>query len=267
MEINLQTNHDIWKYFSQSLLELKQNYPDLFQYQTIGFSSFHRPIFMIQLGHGSKNILYTGGVHGRESINPKVLLKMTHHYLENWSTYEDYFNTHSLFIIPLLNPDGYMITKQFPQWKSNGKDIDLNRNFPCSSWRKKFPKDTPESEPETYAMINVFEQIQPILYIDFHSRGEGIYYYRSSMDEAYNQRQQEIAVKLKEVTGYQLYEPEEEIPDQDTGGNTVQYFCETYGKPAITLETVPDEAEFPLDETYINSVFSQVYQIPFAISM
>ena len=44
----------------------------------------------------------------------------------------------------------------------------------------------------------------------------------------------------------------------DTGGNTVHYFSEKFNKPALTIETVDDNASFPLDPKYRASVFDDL---------
>lgn len=251
--------------FLKIINKLKINYPNLLDYQTIGFSIFHRPIIMLQLGHGRERHLFTGGVHARESVNPVVLLTMVEHYLEHWHEYSNYFDTHTLLIIPLLNPDGYEYRKHVPDWKENGRGVDINRNFPSLTWKSKHPGDFYESEPETHALINVLNTTSPSIYIDFHSRGECIFYHRQTMDSVYNARQYALAKKIQAVTGYELVPPEEEIDPNDSGGNTVHYASEYLHIPAITVETVVNEAPFPLVPEYIEQVFKQIYKIPFSL--
>ena len=76
----------------------------------------------------------------------------------------------------------------------------------------------------------------------------------------------EIARKLKEVTGYNLLEPENEIDDGDSGGKTVHYYSEHFFKPAITIETVEEEATFPLDIKYRKSTFDELKMLIFNFS-
>ena len=70
------------------------------------------------------------------------------------------------------------------------------------------------------------------------------------MSEQYNERQLAIAERLSKVTGYKLVPPEDEIAEEDSGGNTVHYVSETYGIPALTIETLPDNVDFPIDSLY-----------------
>jgi g-D-glutamyl-meso-diaminopimelate peptidase len=245
----------------------------------IGISHDDRDILLLKVGVGDKNVILTAGVHGRESINPIVLMKMMEYYCEeNFNHLKDY----TFYVVPLLNPDGYMIAQRgfnvirneelrlaakekdisYREWKFNARGIDINRNFPSFSWRPKHANDFPGSENETKALMQLMDSIPSIGYIDYHSRGEEIYYYRDRMSKAYNQRQKEIADRLADDTGYTLVPPEEEISASDTGGNTVHYYSEQTKQPAFTIETVPDEATFPLSIVYQAQTFHEVLYTP-----
>lgn len=198
-------------------------------------------------------------------------------------------NTFTFYIIPLLNPDGYEIALggfdtirnqelrkhaiamgiPYEEWKANARGVDINRNFPSVTWRPKFPGDHPASENETKALMYLFDQIPAVGYLDLHSRGKTIYYYKGSMSKEYNERQKFIADRLKAVTGYELMPPETEIEAMDSGGNTVHYFSEKYQQPAITIETVTDLAPFPLDVRFQRPTFEEIYLAPleFAIAI
>jgi protein MpaA len=97
-------------------------------------------------------------------------------------------------VIPVLNPDGLLAgTRQ------NGAGVDLNRNFPASTWEPGVtftypPGIDPEirvlanrtnrsstgthagSEPETQALTTLIERLEPPLVIDVHSPLELIYF-------------------------------------------------------------------------------------------
>lgn len=225
---------------------LKDQYPERFKLESIGLTLNQRSIPMLIFGQGKHKILATGGVHGRESINPPVLISMAEQYLHNPDKLEKLDG--QVYLIPLLNPDGYEIARQdYILWKNNGKGVDINRNFPSKTYRAKWEGDRPGSEEETQALMEVMNRVLPDGYIDYHSRGKSIFCYRSQMDEVYNERQYKIAQKLKKVTGYKLEEPIDEIEEGDSGGNTVHYFSEKFERPAITIETVADPERFPLN--------------------
>lgn len=289
--------------------ELEKQYGDILKCVTIGKSHDNRDILLLKLGLGQNHMICSAGVHGRESINPVVLVKIAQYYAMLYRSHEESFkksksneisklyksrkkygqilfrrcvyellNTFTILFIPLLNPDGYMIALEgfdiikdtylknfcskdnlpYKSWKFNGRGIDINRNFPSKLWMKKNDLDEAASENETIALIDVFNQYKPLGYLDFHSRGESIYFYRSTMSVEYNKRQLDIANKLVDIIDYDLMEPEDEIDIGDSGGNTVHYFSEHFNKPAFTIETVEEDADFPLNPDYRQKVFDEI---------
>lgn len=278
---------------------LRIAYPDFIHTEVLGTSVLNRSIIMFRVGRGSKGIILTSGVHGRESVNPIVLMAMMEEYAdvyydkrntkrlkdEEYVTLTEFFDEYSLYMVPLVNPDGYMVALSgydmihneemrehaietgipAEEWKYNARSIDINRNFPSKNWVKKFKGDMPASEPETRAIMRMFREVNSEGYIDYHSRGEVIYYYRRQMSKEYNEKQLEIAERLAKVTGYSLMPPEEEIVGEDSGGNTVHYYSEHHKRPAITIETVPEDAGFPLDTTYQGITYHQILNTPFCI--
>lgn len=194
-------------------------------------------------------------------------------------------NTYSLYFIPVLNPDGYVIaTEGFRKirnpnmrhsdilmnishefWKYNGRGVDINRNFESISYVQQRPCEYPNSEPETRALIKVFHEVDSIAYLDFHSRGRIIYYYRNSMSNLYNIKQYRLAEYIQKISNYELGRKEEELLTNVSGGNTVHYYSEKLGNPAITVETLPDEVSFPIDSHYQTNAFHEIHMIPLAV--
>ena len=309
MIINLDETIFSYDKFVAAAKRLSQQYGAILKCVTIGKSQDNRDILLLKLGLGKNHMVCCSGVHARENINPIVLMRIAEFYadlyinykaerqdlknqllnskkyLENeyqqmlyqYCTYE-LLQTFTILFIPLLNPDGYMISLEgfdsirneqlrkrclqykisASQWKFNARGVDINRNFPCKLWRQKNKYDRAASENETRALMGVFQKYHPLGFLDFHSRGESIYYYRSTMPDIYNEKQYKIACRLKEITSYELMPPEEEIDMGDTGGNTVHYFSEKFNKPALTIETVDENASFPLDPKYRASVFDDL---------
>ena len=186
--------------------------------------------------------------------------------------------TFTILFVPLLNPDGYMIALNgfdaiqndplrkkclamqisSEEWKYNARAIDINRNFPSKLWKPINPTDRPASENETKALIFLFHEYKTKGFLDFHSRGKQIYYYRSLLSEDYNNKQLDIAGRIKKFTNYVLMPPANEIEAGDSGGNTVHYYSEHFFKPALTIETVEEDANFPLDYKYRLSTFEEL---------
>ena len=259
---------------------LSCHYFNLIQYESMGRSLDGREIFLIKVGKGTENIILTGGVHGRESVNPMVLLCMAEYYCEEL---KEYLDRVSIYIVPVLNPDGYSIALQgfdcltseinrricerkhipYYLWKYNAHGVDLNRNFPSITWKKKDAGDEAASEPETVALMQLFQNVSSIGYIDYHSRGKQVYYYRKCLSKAYNHQQFRYACLLNALTNYELVPPKDEIEEEDSGGNTVHYYSEEFHLPAITIETVDELAYFPLSPHYQRETFEEIKLSPF----
>jgi g-D-glutamyl-meso-diaminopimelate peptidase len=288
---------------------LAKQYQSILTCVTIGKSHDNRDILLLKLGHGKKHLIICSGVHGRETINPIVMMGVIEYYaklyvnhrkqkvdLKNQLTnaklylgaeYEqmlygscnyELLQTFTILFVPLLNPDGYTIalesfaairdeklkkdcmSRQIPhtEWKYNARGMDINRNFPCKSWYPGGKNDLAGSEKETQALIALFRKYASMGFLDFHSRGRSIYYFRGSMTDQYNEKQLKIAERLKEITNYELMPPQEEVVTGDRGGNTVHYYSEQFYKPALTIETVEEEAVFPLDPKYRALVFEEM---------
>lgn len=271
------------RYYYEDLYQvcknLKKQYPDFIQQEEIGRSHDGRGIVLMKAGRGQKNILLTAGVHGRETINPSVLLALLQIYCEN---NRDFLEEYTLYVVPLLNPDGYMValrgfhgikserlrltvkSKGIPWylWKYNARGVDLNRNFPSQTWEKKNHGDIPASELETKALIGLFHEREYIGYLDYHSRGKTIYYYRKTMPKDYNKTQYQLACGLCRITDYMLAPKQEEIDTGDSGGNTVHYFSEVLKKPALTIETVDDYQTFPLEIQLQKETLREILDTP-----
>ncbi|MDO5389644.1 MAG: M14 family zinc carboxypeptidase [Eubacteriales bacterium] len=279
---------------SEEMEALVQQFGEILSSKVIGYSHDDREIRMLKLGLGEEVLFCTAGVHGRETINPIILLKMIEEYAnayterklladryDVWQILQNY----SIFWIPVVNPDGYSIALQgfqvirnpklrqalrirrldYRNWKCNARGIDINRNFPCKSYIKRFYYDAPASERETQALIRVFRSCPSVGYVDFHSRGKMIYYYRSALSGVYNRQNYYLARRLQEVSNYRLGQREEEFSADYSGGNSVHYYSEVIGGPAITVETVEENAKFPLKEEYQTDAYREVCCIPLEI--
>jgi len=309
MIIDLNQSYDSYDKYITDAKRLAKQYEPILQCVKIGQSHDNRDIILLKLGIGKQTMICCSGVHARENINPIVILRIVEYYADFYVNHKqqrftlknklhketlhlkyeyeqmlygaciyELLQTYTILFVPLLNPDGYMISlKGFGEirdlslrqkcmdlqisnyeWKFNARGIDINRNFPSKLWQSKFEGDIPASENETIALISLFRKYQTKGFIDFHSRGKQIYYYRSMMPESYNKKQLEIANRLTQTTNYELIPPENEIDSGDVGGNTVHYYSENFYKPALTIETVEEEAEFPLDHEYRFSTFEEL---------
>ncbi len=122
-----------------------------------------------------KRVLIIGGIHGDEYSSTSVVFKWMAMIQENG---------HSIFdwrFLPSANPDGLLRNK--PQ-RQNANNVDLNRNFltqdwyeqATSKWRSKynsdprrFPGDSPASEPEVKWIVQQIKDFNPDAIISLHA--------------------------------------------------------------------------------------------------
>ena len=97
----------------QNLSLLIRKYPFL-NIQIVGNSVLGTPLYVVKLGRGSKNVFYSASFHGNEWITTPVLVKFIEDYcisyMNNMSLYgysiRDIFKSTSIYIMPMVNPDG-----------------------------------------------------------------------------------------------------------------------------------------------------------------
>ena len=148
-------------YLKDSLHTFRQNY-NFLKIFSIGKSVLNNEIYCIKFGIGKKEVLYTAGIHANEWITSLLLIKFTHNlcnaYVSNTQIYgydaKYLYENCSLYIIPMINPDGidlvnsfyspssevyisaHNIAKNYPDipfpsgWKANINGVDLKNYQP-----------------------------------------------------------------------------------------------------------------------------------------
>lgn len=97
----------------QNIQSLKNEYPFL-EIGNIGYSTLGKQIPYIKIGSGSRKIMYNAGIHANEYICCILLMKfienLCQEYVINGRIYGQnvrvLFEKVSLYIVPMLNPDG-----------------------------------------------------------------------------------------------------------------------------------------------------------------
>jgi protein MpaA len=112
-------------------------------------------------------VLFLVAVHGDESPSVYVLFRLAQFLKKNQQFYLD----KTIVIAPLVNPDGFFSR---PQRRTNGRGVDVNRNFPTKDW-KRGKKDRyysgahANSESETKFQIALINRFRPTHIISIHS--------------------------------------------------------------------------------------------------
>lgn len=145
----------------RNLIFLTRKYPFL-NVQIIGNSVLGNNIYAIKLGKGPKKVFYSGSIHGNEWITSTLLMKFIEDYCDSYVSdkklynysIKSLFDSASIFVVPMINPDGVdlvtnnlfknsagyrkalAISQDFPSipfpdgWKANINGVDLKNYQP-----------------------------------------------------------------------------------------------------------------------------------------
>ncbi|MBR3133045.1 MAG: hypothetical protein IKG42_03110 [Clostridia bacterium] len=102
---------------------------------------FGNPIPYIRFGRGQKQILYCASTHANEWITTPLLMKFIQNISENYRTglntngysTTQLFNNTSLYIVPMVNPDGVdLVVGNTAKYRPDiyGYAYNLSRNYP-----------------------------------------------------------------------------------------------------------------------------------------
>ena len=124
---------------------------DTFDVSTLGHSEIGLPIHGVKIGSGPKRILLWSQMHGNESTTTKALFDLFN-YLK-LKDFNAFLGTCTLFIIPILNPDG---AKAYTRLNAN--KVDLNRDA------------INRSQKESIILRSVFNEFKPHYCFNLHGQ-------------------------------------------------------------------------------------------------
>ncbi|MBR2705524.1 MAG: LysM peptidoglycan-binding domain-containing protein [Clostridia bacterium] len=264
-------------------------YPFL-EIKSIGKSELGKEIYCIKIGNGNKKIFYNGSFHANELITTNILMQYIEQYsrafvenkkIYNYNAKELFYDT-SLYIIPLVNPDGvdlvtgslldvdsaYQNAKNiadnfpnipFPQgWKANINGVDLNLQFPAE-WEKAkeikyaqgFDKPAPRdfvgygplTAKESKAIYEFTLKHNFSLVISYHTQGQVIYWDFQNINPP-NGKQ--IGERFSEVSGYKFAD----VPYNSSFAGYKDWFILKYNKPGYTIEAGLGNNPIPIEQFY-----------------
>ena len=285
--------------FTSTVLELcvrglKARYPFL-ETGNIGTSVLGRPLYYLRIGSGQNEVFYNASHHANEWITSPLLMT----YFEDYATAyafdatifneraTELYNEASLYIVPMVNPDGVdLVTGEIPPgsenynkalrmnnppvdfpsgWKANINGVDLNLQYPAG-WeearRIKFaqgytspgPRDyvgsAPLSQPESRAVYNFTLNHNFRLTLSYHTQGRVIYWKYLNYEPAGSYQ---IAQVLGRLSGYAV----EETPAYSAFAGYKDWFILYYNRPGYTIEVGLGASPVPLsqfDEIYAENV-------------
>jgi len=128
---------------------------ELFSIETLGESTLKTPIKLIKTGKGGRKILIWTQMHGNESTGTKALFDVLKYFtlLKDQNDVKHLLNTCTIWIIPMLNPDGAdMFTRV------NSQKIDLNRDV------------IDQHATESLLLMKVLEDFNPHFCFNLHDQ-------------------------------------------------------------------------------------------------
>lgn len=276
-----------YKLLEMNIFALSTIYPFL-EFGNIGESVLGKSIKYVRIGRGKKQVLYNASIHANEWITSVLLMK----FVENFSKAyvmdrcvfgyraKDLFEECSLYIVPMMNPDGVdivtgyvgpgdeiyedakRIANRYPSipfpsgWKANIKGVDLNLQFPAR-WEeaKKIkysegftmpsPRDyvglAPLTQPESVALYNFTNTNNFKLTISYHTQGEEIYWrFLDYLPES----SLKIAKEFSKVSGYIL----SDTPYRSSFAGYRDWFIQNFNRPGYTVEAGKGVSPLPISQ-------------------
>ena len=192
----------------------------------------------------------------------------------------------TIHIVPMVDPDGVdlvtgaiapgtedyaqaqALAEKYPAipfpdgWKANLSGVDLNLQYPAGwlmareikfsqGYTQPGPRDYvgrfPLSQPESLALYDYTERVDPAIVIAWHSQGEVIYWQYGGIEVS---GARELAERFASVSGYAL----EDTPYASSFAGYKDWFIQAYRRPGFTIEVGTGTNPLPLEQ------FEDIYQ-------
>lgn len=240
---------------------------------SIGKSVMGKDLYCLRLGEGDYKIICVGAHHSLEWLTSAMLLTIADAFLNAYASgkplngydVKSIFRKSSIYIVPMLNPDGIdLVSGRISEtslyylnilkmtggnvdikkeWQANINGVDLNHNYDACWYEAmikhkddimrpgptRYPGKHPESEPESYAIAKFTRTILPRLVIAYHSQGEEIFY---DFMGKFSKGAKQLAERFSELSGYRLSKPE----GFSCFGGYKDWFIDKFDRPGFTIE-------------------------------
>lgn len=194
------------------LYQLAKDNPQLVKLEVLGETYQGRELIAVKLTQGARGtpdgerpaVLYSSTQHAREWISTEVNRRLLNSFIDGWRANDketrELLRNNELWFVLVANPDGYEYTFDHERlWRKNLRDndsdgqitradgVDPNRNYPEhfgydeEGSSSQISSDTYRgpsagSEPETQAMMALYEKVDFAFHVNYHSFGEWLLY-------------------------------------------------------------------------------------------
>ncbi len=245
----------------------QEEYRELVKIDEIGKSVMGKPIYVCKIGTGKKEVFYSGGWHANEWLTTKLLVSFIEECLENLKNQNDLlgyslgdiFSKITLYVVPLVNPDGVELVQQgiyethpyvdlvkkinkwtnrFEHWSSNIRGVDLNHQWPAGwkveadespqiPWPRHYSGEAPLTEPEARAVYELTIKQNFAYVLAFHSQGQVIYWGYRNLEPI---ESKDMVTKLSLVSSYVP------VRTADSDGGYKDWFIQETRRAGFTIE-------------------------------
>lgn len=261
----------------------------------IGKTILGRTIYAVKIGMVDYTVLYAAGFHASERLTTLSMLIFLERFADSLQNNTNFSISSarnalfgkSVFVVPVVNPDGYEIARagaatagnqanrileiangtDLKYWNANARGIDINHNFNAGfdlmkqierndgifgPSPRRYGGEAPESEPETQALLKLVRDNYIAQVIAWHSQGEEIYwqYGDSTPEKSYL-----LAQLFGTASGYAVADP---APNASHAGFK-DWFIEDFGRPGFTIEI--GKGMNPLPATMLHEIYGGLEEL------
>lgn len=285
-------------YYTSSILksniEHLRNRYNFIRTGNIGYSVLGKNIPYIQIGTGSKEVMYSGSIHANEWVTAIVLMKFVEDFAkayENNGFIYDYsareiFNNKTIYIVPMVNPDGVDLvtgnirpnsgiynqfrdislnfpTIPFPNgWKANFNGVDLNLQFPAgwiNARRIKFAQGYTRPAPRDFVGFGPVTEPEALALYNFtliHNFRLILAYH--TQGEVIYWKYADFLPQYSQEIGERFAEASgytlDITPPESAYAGYKDWFIQEYNRPGYTVEAGLGNNPLPLSQ------FEQIYK-------
>jgi hypothetical protein len=271
-------------YFISDLIVL---YPDLITRSVIGKSLEGRDLYVYKLSAVTDSnayvpkLLITSLIHAREPLSLSASLYILSQLIEEYEAHvtdvEYLLRTRELYVIPIVNPDGYARLSTRTGHRKNAREtcpsdpdnsgVDLNRNFgfdwkPVSNkCSEEYSGTGPFSEPETQSIRNFSIAKKFKSAVHFHAYGNilTIPYNGGDQGEHIDENHMRFYTDIKAAWKFKTFGPSRATLNYTTHGESDDWFYDELGVLSMSPELGPESAGFRPKSDQVREVLFDVY--------